>query len=144
MASDAADGYLAKRFKLESKFGAWLDPAADKLLMLVSFVSLTAIAVAPLWLTVLVIMRDVTIVLGVSFALMFALPVRVEPLPIGKISTIVQVGYVAMLLAFLTFEVDTPSSVEALSVLTATATIVSWLIYGQVLLRALLPGSKTA
>jgi cardiolipin synthase len=143
-ASDAADGYLAKRFGLESRFGAWLDPAADKLLMLLCFVALTAMGAVPLWLTGLVIARDAAIVVGVAIAMLFNLPVQVEPLPIGKISTIVQVGYVALILAFLTFAVDTPSSVEALSVLTAAATIVSWLSYGQIFLRALLPGSKTA
>lgn len=143
-ASDAADGYLAKRFKLESRFGAWLDPAADKLLMLLCFVSLTAIAVTPLWLTAFVIARDAAIVLGVAIVVIFALPVQVEPLPIGKISTIVQVGYVAFMLAFLAFNVDTPSSVQALGVLTAAATIASWLSYGQIFVRALLPGSKTA
>jgi cardiolipin synthase len=143
-ASDAADGYLAKRFKLESRFGAWLDPAADKLLMLLCFVSLTMMSVVPVWLTVLVIARDAAIVIGVAAALAFALPVRIEALPIGKISTIIQVCYIAIMLAFLAFDVNTPSSVEALSVLTASATIVSWLVYGQILLRALLPGRKTA
>jgi cardiolipin synthase len=143
-ASDAADGYLAKRFGLESRFGAWLDPAADKLLMLLCFVALTALGIVPLWLTVLVIARDVSIVLGVSIAMVFALPVQVEPLPIGKISTIIQVSYIALMLLFLTFAIDTPSSVEALSVLTAAATLVSWLVYGRVFLRALMPGSKTA
>lgn len=142
--SDAADGYLAKRFGLESRFGAWLDPAADKLLMFLCFVSLTAMGLVPLWLTALVIARDVTIVLGVFIAQFFALPVRIEPLPIGKISTIVQVSYIALLLAFLTFAIDTPSSVEALSVLTAAATAISWLVYGHLFLRALMPGSKTA
>ena len=41
--SDALDGFLAKRFALTSRFGAWLDPAADKLLMLASFVTLTVV-----------------------------------------------------------------------------------------------------
>ena len=77
-------------------------------------------------------------------ATMFALSVRIEPLPIGKICTIVQVGFIALILAFATFAIDAPSSVEALSVLTAAATIISGLFYGQLLLRALLPGSKPA
>jgi cardiolipin synthase len=142
--SDAADGYLAKRFQLETRFGAWLDPAADKLLMLVCFLALSHEGITPLWLTVLVIGRDAAIVLGVLLAKLFALPVRVEPLPMGKISTIVQIVYIGLMLAFVAFRIDSPSSVEALSVLTAAATILSWLAYAQVFLRALLPGSKTA
>jgi len=142
--SDAADGYLAKRFQLETRFGAWLDPAADKLLMFVCFLALARVEITPWWLTILVIARDAAIVLGVALAKLFALPVRVEPLPIGKISTIVQIFYIGLMLAFLALAVDSPSSVEALGVLAAAATIVSWLAYAQLFLRALLPGSKTA
>lgn len=142
--SDAADGFLAKRFGLESTFGAWLDPAADKLLMLLCFVTLTYVGIVPFWLTAIVIGRDVAIVIGVALARLFSLPVAVEVLPAGKISTIVQVGYVAIMLAFVAFRVIAPDSVEALGVLTAAATLFSGLIYGQVLLRALIPGSKTA
>ena len=143
-ASDAADGYLAKRFRLESRFGAWLDPAADKLLMLFCFISLSTIMVVPKWLTLIVIARDLVIVIGVFIARLFALRIRIEPLPIGKISTIVQVSYIALMLVFLAFAIDTPSSVEALSVLTASATIISWLMYAHLFVRALLPGGKTA
>src|SRR5262249_1090673 len=113
-------------------------------LMLLTFVSLTHIGMTPLWLTVLVIGRDAAIVLGVTLVKLFGLRVQIEPLPIGKISTIIQVGYVALILVFLTFAIDSPSSVEALGVLTAAATIISWLVYGQLLLRGLLPGSRTA
>ena len=65
--SDALDGFLAKRFALTSRFGAWLDPAADKLLMLASYVALTMVGAVPLWLTALVIGRDVAIVAGVAW-----------------------------------------------------------------------------
>ena len=75
--SDAADGYLAKRFALTSRFGAWLDPAADKLLMLASFVTLTMVGAVPLWLTVLVIGRDLAIVLGVGLARLLEAPLRI-------------------------------------------------------------------
>src|SRR5258708_483119 len=89
--SDAVDGWLARRFGLVSRFGEYLDPAADKLLMLASFLTLTAIGAAPLWLTVIVIARDVAIVLGVGLARLFSLPVKMEPLAVGKACTVVQV-----------------------------------------------------
>jgi cardiolipin synthase len=143
-ASDAADGFLAKRFGLESRFGAMLDPAADKLLMLLSFLSLTRMGVVPFWLTGVVIARDAAIVLGVFIVQIFSLPVQIEPLPIGKICTVVQVSYIALMLLFRVLGVEAASSVEALGILTAAATLISWLLYGQTLLRGLLPGSKTA
>ena len=62
--SDAADGFLAKRFGLATRFGRFLDPAADKLLMIVSFATLTVLNVTPLWLTSLVLARDTAIVVG--------------------------------------------------------------------------------
>jgi phosphatidylglycerophosphate synthase len=66
--SDAADGFLAKRFNLATSFGRFLDPAADKLLMLASFLALAALRAAPVWLTALVIARDVAIVAGILLA----------------------------------------------------------------------------
>src|ERR1041385_6934807 len=59
--TDAADGYVAKRFGLVTRVGRYLDPAADKFLMVSAFFALTIIHIAPLWLTALVIGRDVCI-----------------------------------------------------------------------------------
>src|SRR5262249_11996644 len=77
-ASDALDGFLARRFALVSRFGEYLDPAADKLLMLACFVTLTMIQQTPLWLTAIVIGRDIAIVLGVLLAWSLSLPLKVE------------------------------------------------------------------
>ena len=134
--SDAADGFLAKRFGFATQFGRYLDPAADKLLMFVSFVALTALGVTPLWLTVLVIARDVAIVLGILLGRLLSLPLRVEPLFIGKASTFVQVGYVALTLLFLSFGSLRPDMARIAVDITALFTAASWLAYGVVLLRA--------
>src|ERR1700753_1158930 len=104
--SDALAGFRARRFGIVSRFGEYLDPAADKLLMLASFVTLTMIHAAPLWLTAIVIGRDVAIVLGVGIARALSLPVKIEPLMVGKASTVVQVGYVGLLLLLMTLRVD--------------------------------------
>ena len=96
--SDMADGYFAKRYNLATRAGRYLDPAADKILMLTSYVALTALQITPLWLTALVIGRDVVIVGGILLALVLELPLRIAPLPIGKASTAVQVGYIGLLL----------------------------------------------
>jgi len=136
--SDAADGFLAKRFGFASRFGRYLDPAADKLLMLAAFVTLTVLKVAPSWLTLLVIARDAAIVAGIVVARMFELPIRVEPLYVGKLSTAMQIVYVALALFLLTFDLQWPRTLNAAADATAILTILSWLAYAGVGVRALM------
>jgi len=62
--SDALDGYLAKRFGWSSHLGALLDPLADKVFMAGSFIAAVWVGLIPLWITVIVIARDVIIVAG--------------------------------------------------------------------------------
>ncbi|MGD0142363.1 MAG: CDP-alcohol phosphatidyltransferase family protein [Rhizomicrobium sp.] len=135
--SDAADGYLAKRFDLATRFGRFLDPAADKLLMLAAFLALALLQHTPVWLTVLVIARDVAIVAGILLARFLELPIKIEPLAIGKISTAVQIAYIGFVLMVLSFGFDWPLTMKAAVYITAAATIASWLGYGTLLLRAL-------
>ncbi|HEY0107753.1 MAG TPA: CDP-alcohol phosphatidyltransferase family protein [Rhizomicrobium sp.] len=135
-ASDALDGFLARRFGLVSRFGEYLDPAADKLLMLASFVTLTVIGKVPVWLTAAVIGRDLAIVFGVVVARLLVLPVKVAPLAIGKASTVVQVGYIALSLLLLTLGRDMAALAMAAAILTLGFTLASWLAYGQLWLKA--------
>jgi cardiolipin synthase (CMP-forming) len=134
--SDAADGYLAKTFGLTSRFGVWLDPAADKLLMLASFVSLTMIGAVPMWLTVLVIGRDIAILAGIGLARVLDAPLRIAPLLVGKIGTVVQVLYIGMVLLLLAMDWHRPvlafSGVLAVAALAAMSIVA----YGQVWLQA--------
>ncbi|MDE2184363.1 MAG: CDP-alcohol phosphatidyltransferase family protein [Alphaproteobacteria bacterium] len=142
--SDALDGFLAKRFGLSSRFGAWLDPAADKLLMLASFLALTEVGVVPGWFTVLVIGRDVAIVVGVLLARGLGAPLRVEPLIIGKASTVVQVSYVALLLLLLALNTTMPRLETAVGLVVAVFTLLSFLAYARVWLQAVLAGQRAA
>lgn len=138
-ASDAVDGYLAKRFASRSRFGAYLDPAADKLLMLAAFLMLTEIGVTHWWLTLIVVGRDIAIVAGILLALALALPIAIAPLAIGKASTVVQVSFVGLMLLLLTLHFNSlpvQSAARAAEAIVALVTILSWLAYGQVLLRA--------
>jgi cardiolipin synthase len=141
--SDAADGFLAKRFGFVSRFGRFLDPAADKLLMLAAFVTLTALKVTPLWLTLLVIARDAAIVAGLVLARAFELPIRAEPLFVGKLSTAMQITYVALALLLLTFGLQWPQTLDAAADGAAALTILSWLAYAGVGVRALLRRSRS-
>jgi cardiolipin synthase len=135
--SDAADGFLAKRFGFATRFGRFLDPAADKILMLAAFVTLTVLKVTPVWLTLLVIARDLAILGGIGLARTLALPIRVEPLFVGKLSTAMQIIYVALALLLLTLELQWPRMLNAAAVATAAITMLSWLAYAGVGAQAL-------
>ena len=141
-ASDALDGFLARRFGLVSRFGEYLDPAADKLLMLACFITLTMIGVAPLWLMALVIGRDIAIVLGVGIAWLLSLPLKIEPLAVGKACTVVQVGYIGLVLLLRTFDTGMPVLAEAAGIIAAAFTLMSWFSYGQLLYKAIVPGRR--
>ncbi|HEY1638492.1 MAG TPA: CDP-alcohol phosphatidyltransferase family protein [Rhizomicrobium sp.] len=135
--TDFADGFLAKRFGLMTPVGRYFDPAADKMLMLAAFLALTAIHQTPLWLTLLVIGRDLSIVFGIAVARWLDLPLRIQPLAIGKLCTAVQVVYVAMVLLFLAFHWNGARPVGAAVFVAAAVTIASWLAYAAVWLKAL-------
>ncbi len=128
--SDAADGFLAKRFGMTTRFGRYLDPAADKLLMLAAFLTLSVLGVAPWWLSVLVIARDLAIVIAIAFAHVLMLPLRVKPLPIGKLNTVVQVSYVGLMLLFLVLHIDAPQFSAYAALATGVVTLMSWFAYG--------------
>lgn len=135
-ATDALDGYLAKRFNLQSRFGRYMDPAADKLLMLTSFIALTVLGVTPIWLTALVITRDAAIVIGIGLAHLWALPVRATPSFLGKVSTAVQVSYVGLMLLLLTFDIHARLLISTAEIAVAAFTFASGLGYAQIWLRA--------
>lgn len=136
-ASDVADGYLAKRFGLATTLGRILDPAADKILMLLSFLALMAIGVAPVWLTALVIGRDLAIVLGAGVAWMLDLPMRIAPLPLGKATTAMQIAYIALMLMFLLTGFSDPQMAAGMAIAVAVVTLASGLNYAAIWLRAL-------
>ncbi len=96
--SDGIDGYLAKRNGWASALGAFLDPLADKTLLITSYLVLGWIGLFPLWLVVAVIARDAIIVIG-SLAY-FVLIGRVDMAPsiISKINTGAQIALVVILL----------------------------------------------
>ena len=90
--TDALDGLVARRANQKTALGAWLDPAADKLLLVTTFVVLTLPNLGlpnrlPLWLTILVISRDVAIVLTVAVVNLAIGPRTFRPSPLGKAAT---------------------------------------------------------
>lgn len=101
--SDAADGFLAKRFGLDSALGRVLDPIADKALMLAAFVTLALLDEVPVWVASVVIGRDVLILLGLAIAVALRAPIGVQPILLGKLCTALQMFYIGSHLAALAF-----------------------------------------
>lgn len=110
--SDALDGYLARLYALSSRFGACLDPVADKLLMFAGYASLAYVALIPGWLAAVVVGRDFLILGGLAFAQVRRMPVAVRPLIVGKISTLTQLGFVVLVLVVQMFDGSWPALVQ--------------------------------
>jgi cardiolipin synthase len=132
--TDLLDGLIARRAGQKTTLGAWLDPMADKLLLVTMFVMLTLPGIGlanrlPLWFTVLVISRDVAIVLTVAVVNLAVGPRTFRPSIFGKIATATYIctGVVALYFNYL----ERPSSVVMIFVYASLAiTIVSALHYG--------------
>ena len=134
--SDAADGFIARRWGFTSHFGARLDPLADKLLMLCCLLALLGIGMAPRWLVALVILRDFAIALGWMLARWLALSLPVRPLTIGKATTLVQIGYIGLMLLLLAFDLYMPLLALAAATAAALFTLLSGAAYASLFLRA--------
>jgi cardiolipin synthase (CMP-forming) len=89
--TDLLDGWVARRQRMASRLGAFLDPLADKLLLTSSFVTLTYLRALPFWITAVVISRDVILVVGAL--LVHIVGIRLDPRPTraGKLATFFQV-----------------------------------------------------
>jgi len=88
--SDGADGMVARLMNQKTRLGTYLDPLADKLLLVATFIALSVRGFLPAWLTVLVIARDVMILLGVVVISLNRMEFRVKPSMVSKINTCFQ------------------------------------------------------
>ncbi|MFH1243737.1 MAG: CDP-alcohol phosphatidyltransferase family protein [Pseudomonadota bacterium] len=96
--SDGADGLVARLFDQKSKLGSYLDPLADKILLVTAFVVLAARGFIPSWLTVVVISRDILILLGVLILFLNRQDFTIRPSILSKVTTCLQLGTVFMVL----------------------------------------------
>jgi cardiolipin synthase len=96
--TDALDGSLARLLNQKTELGAFLDPMADKLLILSAFVTLVVLDRIPVWLAVIVISRDVILVLGSLVLTLMGHPLKVVPTPMGKATTVLQLLLVTVTL----------------------------------------------
>ena len=102
--SDALDGFIAKHWKQSSKLGTYLDPLADKVLLMGVYITLGAIDQIPLWLSILVVFRDLLIIGGVLLLHVSKAEVKLRTLIISKLNTALQILLIIFVLAELTFQ----------------------------------------
>jgi cardiolipin synthase len=127
--SDAVDGFLAKRFHMQSEVGALLDPLADKALLVSIYVSLGLASDFPRWLVILVVSRDVIIIGAVIVSWLLGRPIPMKPLMVSKLNTVAQVTYAALALATLGFGLELPLLDAALKIVVTVLTLASVAAY---------------
>jgi cardiolipin synthase len=131
--TDLLDGYVARRRGLSSRLGAFLDPLADKLLLVASFATLTWLRVLPAWIMIVVISRDAILMLGAAVIHMVGGRIHPRPTMIGKAATFFQILTVlgGLLVAYFGMSV-VPFSTPIVMVVTwvaAACTVISGLQY---------------
>lgn len=89
-ATDSLDGWVARRGGSQSRLGAFLDPAADKLMVSASFVTLTYLGALPFWVTAVVLSRDVILVAGAVAMHMAGVRLHPRPTRTGKYAAFLQ------------------------------------------------------
>jgi cardiolipin synthase len=127
--SDAVDGFLAKRFGMTSELGSYLDPLADKVLIVSIYVALGINGVIPGWLVILVVSRDIMIVGAVMLSWVLGTPVKVKPLLVSKLNTVAQIAFACVVLGSLGFNIEAHILTMVLMGLVAVLTLLSVAAY---------------
>ena len=123
--TDGLDGFIAKRYNFQSRLGSILDPAADKILLTAAFFTMYLTNIMPLWLFVLILIRDLMIVAGVlGFFIGNDEKVQLEPSVISKINTALQIFLVLYIVLAQLYPALAAWQME-LFIITATTTVLS-------------------
>ncbi len=127
--SDAVDGALARHLNQQTEFGTMLDPIADKIMLVSVYILLAYLGHVPLWLTILIVSRDMLIVFGILLAYALDKVVTIKPLWISKANTLAQIVLAAFTLGILAFKLEWPMVMLALVWITAILTTLSAMAY---------------
>src|ERR1700730_1785234 len=127
--SDAVDGWLANTFDLRSELGAYLDPLADKALIVSTYVSLAIVEVLPATIAILVVARDIMIIGAFMISLVMRKPMKVKPLTISKLNTTAQISFAAMVLGGKAFDFPAGAWFEVSLYAVAALTLASTAAY---------------
>jgi cardiolipin synthase len=127
--SDGLDGFIAKRFQVQSELGAVLDPLADKILLISSFVMLGLLELIPFWLLVAVVFRDFLIVSGYLAVVLLYGSAKMQPSGISRINTVLQIALVIAVLLREVAEWPAPWLVQILIAVVLVTTLASGIHY---------------
>ncbi|HEX8663199.1 MAG TPA: CDP-alcohol phosphatidyltransferase family protein [Beijerinckiaceae bacterium] len=132
--SDGVDGYLARRLDMRTEFGAYIDPLADKALLVSLYVTLPIIGVLPGWLAIVIVSRDIMIIAAIMVSWLMDRPVEIKPLAISKLNTAVQIAFAALVLGKKAFGLELSAfdtaamwAVVVLTVASVAAYLAKWL-----------------
>jgi cardiolipin synthase (CMP-forming) len=132
--SDAVDGYLAKRFNMTTELGAYLDPLADKALIVSIYLTLGINGDIPRWLVIMVVSRDIMIVSGVILSWLLGNPLKMKPLLVSKLNTVAQILFACVVLGSLGFGIEAVQLelilmgfVAVLTLLSVAAYLAEWI-----------------
>ena len=127
--SDAVDGYLAKRFGMATELGAYLDPLADKAMIVSIYVAMGIVGALPRWLVILVVSRDIMIVSAVILSWLMNRPVKLKPLAVSKFNTVAQILLALVVMAARGFAFDAEWAIFVLTIAVAALTLISVGLY---------------
>ncbi|BCG89188.1 CDP-alcohol phosphatidyltransferase [Mesorhizobium sp. 113-3-9] len=127
--SDGVDGFIARRFNQQSRLGAYLDPMADKLLLVSVFVVMGFTGQLPLWLVVTMVSRDALIVCAILLSTVMAHPVEIKPFLVSKANTAIQIVLAAVVLGELAFAMRLDPLRQGLILLSGVLTVASAAAY---------------
>jgi cardiolipin synthase len=127
--SDVLDGLLAKRFDARTELGAYLDPLADKALLVSVYVTLGHAGHLPIWLVIMVVFRDVLIVGGAALFHLLTRALVMQPLAVSKLNTAAQFALAATVLGVRGFALDGGGWVAVLVYVVALTTLASGAAY---------------
>lgn len=127
--SDAVDGYLAKRWNEITVLGSYLDPLADKALLVCIFITLGVQGYLENWLVIMVVFRDAMIVGGVILFQTMVRNLKMSPLFISKVNTLAQIILAALVLGTSGFNIDTGLFLELMIGIVAVTTLISGVSY---------------
>ncbi len=127
--SDAVDGFLAKRFNMTTELGRYLDPLADKALIVSIYLALGINGTIPRWLVILVVSRDILIVGGIMLSWLMGDPLKIKPLWVSKINTAAQIVFACVVLGSIGFEIKADYLIEAMMAVVTCTTLLSIAAY---------------
>lgn len=127
--SDGLDGFLAKRFNWHTRLGGLLDPVADKLLVGGTFIVLAWTGLVPIWLTAIVILRDVVILGGAAIYNFFIEPMEAQPTRISKLNTALELLFILFVLSRAGYGWPEPISLTVLGAAIVVTVVISGVDY---------------